>query len=206
MKVMDLEIDLTGENVADTLTKAIEKINKLQTNTEEMLDKMCSDLLDDGVKMAKEQLRSFGVKDGNLSNSIKHTEYSKETHSGVITAGEGLLAGVISGGKEGKVSKYPLMSYATFVEWGTGSKGRKAQKEKEKKLAVYSPSQELKGIRKKEEPVDDEKWVYFDEQKNHFYTTSGQPPKPFMHNTKLYLVIRAKNRIPGYIETYLFRK
>ena len=186
----------------DSIQQAISTIKDIQVRLRIVLDAFCQYLLKEGVEIARVQLHSYGVKDGPLSNSIKFV-YNRQEHVGFITAGEGLLAGGISGGAEGLHSKYPLMSYAVFVEYGTGKyasgEGGKAKKQEPK---TWKPTLNLQGTKKQEEAKPDKTWVYLNEKDNKFYTTSGQPPKPFMHTTYTELYYKAKMEAPKLIAEY----
>lgn len=186
----------------DSIQDAINTIKDIQLRVKLMLEALCKKLLEEGVNVAKVKLQDLGVSDGPLSNSIRFV-YNRQEHVGFITAGEGLLAGGISGGAEGEHSKYPLMSYAVFVEYGTGkyAEGKGGKKKQESK--TWSPTLNLSGFEKKEEKTEsDDTWIYLNEKDNKFYTTSGQPPKPFMHNTYLDLRYKAKMEAPKLIAEF----
>lgn len=178
-----------------SIEHAIKEVNALNDKLKTALDKVCERLLEEGVKIAKIRLLGYGVSQGPLYNSIKQIAFDVQKGVGYITAGEGLLAGGISGGASGETSKYPLMSYAIFVEYGTGTFRKKAE---EKKANPFGPKLNLP-VKKQEEPG----WVYFNEEKNKFYFTRGQPPKPFMLNTFLELQSIAKTQGPMLIAEYL---
>lgn len=178
-----------------SIEHAIKEVELLNTKLKTALDKLCERLLEEGVKIAKIRLLRYGVKQGPLYNSIKHIAFDVQKGVGYITAGEGLLAGGISGGAGGEKSSYPLMSYAIFVEYGTGTFRKKAE---EAKANPFGPKLKLP-TSKKEDPG----WVYFDEEKNKFYFTRGQPPKPFMLNTFIELQSIARNQGPALLAEYL---
>ena len=168
-----------------SIQKAIDEVNSMSGRLKEALDKVCEWLLAEGVKVAKIRLLRYGVPQGPLYNSIKQVAFDPQKGVGYITAGEGLLAGGISGGAEGKTSKWPLMSYAVFIEFGTGTYKKRAE---EKNANPFGPKLKLP-------PKAEEKgWVYFNEKDNKFYFTRGQPPKPFMTNTFVELMMTAREK------------
>jgi len=196
MMLRMLEMDLTPDSIAKTL----EQVKTLQKRTEEMLDAMSDDLLTTGVSEAKKNMTTMGIPDGPLYQSVQRTDFNKESHSGFITAGEGLVDG------------HGEQSYAVHVEWGTGKVAAEAQKRLEKSTAVWSPTLKLPA-KKKEEPeqtdsryTSKDTWVYCIGEKDRWYTTSGYAPRPFMHNTYTRLRELAKANAIHYVMKYLMGK
>ena len=174
-------IDETISLDENALEEVIQKVNQLSDDLSTLNAKIGEELLKQGVPIAKKQLSKYGIGEGPLSNSIRSTGFNGAKGNGYIIAGEGLRAGGISGGAEGKKSSYPLMSYAIFVEQGSG--GAKVKAEAQKASNPFAPKLKLSKNNATPSSSSDGKWVYFDEQNNEFVTTSGQPPKPFMHDT-----------------------
>ena len=196
MMLRMLEMDLTPDSVA----KVLEQVRTLQKNTERMLDDMSDELLTTGVSEAKKNMTTMKIPDGPLYQSVRRTDFDKDSHSGFITAGEGLTDG------------HGEQSYAVHVEWGTGKVAAEAQRKLAESTAVWQPKLKLP-VKKKEEPDEigskyssKDKWVYCIGEKDRWYTTSGYAPRPFMHNTFIRLRQMAKSNAMSYVMKYLMGK
>lgn len=188
-----LDLDMTLE--PSSIEHAIREVHALRTTIKDMLDKICEELLIEGVDIARKKLLLYNVKDGPLMQSIKMIAFDKQKGVGFITAGEGLESGIQG------------MSYAIFVEKGTGK-----AKIPKKHVDIWSPKLKLvNGKQKTEEPeqMSDGKdsWVYCVKDEDgtlHYYTTSGQPPKPFMTDTYNQLKWKAEVLGRKYVAEYIF--
>jgi len=190
INLMDLEINIDDPA---SISDAIMKVNLLRVSIKRMLDGMCEALLKEGVKIARIQLMRYGIGKGPLYNTIKEIAYDRATGIGYITAGEGLIAGNTTPG-------YPLMSYAIFVEEGFGS----AKTQKAKSTSTWQPTLKLPASKKQDaSPSANDGWVYLKEKDDHFYTSHGQPPKPFMYNTLMDLWAKAGQDASKYVIEYI---
>ena len=174
----DIEITLDPKSI----DRALKEVKTLDRNTKEMTNAMCNYLLDEGVKIAQNELKSYKMAGGPLYNSVRRMRFVKTKGEGYIRAGEGLKSGA------------PGTSYAMFVEYGFPKSGGE---NKGAPALVYRPKLNLPGGAKQPEPVapTKKKWRY--KHKNgHFYTSYGQPPKPFMRNTmnRLWQLAELKTR------------
>ena len=178
----------------ESIQNAIDEVRLLQTGIKDALDSLCEYLLERGQTIARVNLMHFGaMHTGGLYNSIKYGAFDRAKGVGVLTAGEGLYAGGISGGEAGLYASYPLMSYAVFVEFGYGVDGKNARHPLAKKQRYkYNVNKNTITVRDRSQPGQVYKqvpgWNYFNERDNRFYFTTGQPPKPFMYNTLLDLI------------------
>ena len=178
----------------ESIENAIAEVEHLKTDIKEALDAVCRYFLERGVTVARINLMHYGaMRTGALYRSIKHGAFDSNTGIGYITAGEGLIAGNTMG------DSYSLMSYAVFIEFGFGGNykiidedgsarsnteiGRRGLSHVLTKKVGYKTNINKQKISTNHGKSTRPGWVYFNERENHFYFSTGQPPKPFMYNT-----------------------
>ena len=196
----DIEITLDPESIGS----AILKISMIQAGLNRALRAMYDYLLDEGVKIARmEIVRLCSLDDrmsGDLWMSVKSSPefvFDETTGTGkaYITAGEGLKTG-----KDG-------MSYAVYVEFGTGAfseKRKKQEAESKQPTTSWGGALKLPGNKKtSESTLEPVKPMHFQGTDGKWYTTYGQPPKPFMRNTKYELWQRAQKKWAELLSQYL---
>lgn len=196
----EIEITLDPSSIGN----AILKISMIQAGLNRALRAMYDYLLDEGVTIARmEIVRLCSLDDrmsGDLWMSVKSSPefvFDETTGTGkaYITAGEGLKTG-----KDG-------MSYAVYVEFGTGAFSEKRKKqEAEAKQPATSWGSTLKLPESKkttESTLEAIKPMHFQGTDGKWYTTYGQRPKPFMRNTKFELWQRAQKKWSELLSQYL---
>ena len=174
----DIEIRLDDPK---SINDAITKVNLIKYGLNTAMKSLQEYLLDQGVIIARQRLVRMStedVTDGDLYSSIERSNfvYNESTGKGVafIMAGYNLKTG-----KNG-------MSYAVYVEFGTGiyKKSEETEAKKSSPTSIWGPKLNLPAKRDQQpETATGKKWVYFNEKDGNWYTTSGQPPKHFMADT-----------------------
>ena len=176
------------------------EVNFIRVRLKKMMDALCEYLLEEGVTIAKAQLVAmqsgkggYNVEGGPLYNSIQRGVFDKQKRVGYITAGEGLTT------KSG-------LSYAVYVEYGTGDKVKPASSQTNTSpgTSLFKPKLNLPV--KTAPAKSEQRWVYFNERDNKFYTTSGQAPKPFMRTTLNILTGNVFRESSRFIAEYLPRE
>lgn len=197
----NIEMTLDPESIQN----AIDQVKMLQTELKDALDGLCQYLLERGQNVARVNLLHFGaMHTGALYNSIRYGAFDKSKGVGILTAGEGLLAGGIA--TEG--SPYMPSSYAVYVEYGFGVEGKSSKHPLAKKQGYkYNVNKRTISARDHSQPgqvyKDIPGWNYFSDRDNHFYFSKGQPPKPFMYNTLLDLIDIAEREGGQIIAQYI---
>jgi len=171
-----------------SIENAINEVNHLQTDIKYALDAVCGYFLERGVAIARVNLMHYGaMRSGDLYKSIRHGAFDSNTGVGYITAGEGLEAGNGIG------------SYAVLIEFGFGGNykvidedgsarsnteiGRRGLSHVLTKQVGYKTNINKRKISANHGKSLQPGWIYFNRRENHFYFSTGQPPKPFMYNT-----------------------
>lgn len=189
----NIEISLDDPKSIDD---AIMRINMIAIGIKRAMRTLHKYILEQGVEIAKAQLVRLCTRDaegGPLYSSIKTEEfvYDESTGKGVgyITAGEGLKTG-----SDG-------MTYAVYVEYGTGLYSEQAQKAKQESSKATSWGATLKLPQKqdaaqdKSEPSAAKPMHFYSEEDNRWYTIWGQSPKKFMTNTMYELWSKAQKEM-----------
>lgn len=185
-----------------SIDDAVMKILLLKRGLMKAMSELYKFMLDEGVEIARHEIVRLCNRDmmsGNLWMSVKSSPelvYDEATGigRGYITAGEGLKTG-----KDG-------MSYAVYVEFGTGvsSKERKKQEAESKFTTSWGSPLKLPGNKKaSESTLDPVKPMHFQGADGQWYTTYGQPPKPFMTNTMFQLWQKAQKKWAELISQYV---
>lgn len=194
----DIQISLDDPR---SISEAITKINLLRSGLNRALRALHEYMLEEGVTIARSEIVRLCDRDkmsGDLWMSVKSTpsftfDETTGKGKGYIMAGEGLKRG-----KDG-------MSYAVYVEFGTGVLSEQAKaKRATSNNSLWKANLKLPG--KKETPATPETsktWTYYNEKDGHYYTTSGQPPKHFMANTMYELWSKAQKKWTELIEQYV---
>lgn len=189
-----------------SISDAITRINLIQAGLKRAIKAMHEYLLEEGVTIARYEivrLCNTDMMSGDLWMSVKSSpqfEFDETTGKGkaYITAGEGLKKG-----KDG-------MSYAVYVEFGTGVYSEeRAKKEAEAKRSTTAWGGTLKlpnAKKPQEETLGSVKPMHFQGKDGKWYTTDGQRPKPFMRNTMYELWQRAKKKWAELLNQYLPRE
>ena len=198
------EINITLDPAS--ISKAILKISMIQAGLNRAVKAMYDYLLTEGVTIARMEIVRLCNADrmsGDLWMSVKSSpefvfDESTGTGKAYITAGEGLKTG-----SDG-------MSYAVYVEFGTGAYSEERQKqEASSKRSVTSWGAALKLPGKTKQPetkLESVKPWRFQGKDGKWYTTVGQRPKPFMRNTKYELWQRAQKKWTELLNQYLPRE
>jgi hypothetical protein len=198
----DISMTLDPESVEN----ALREVNSLQWQLRDAMDFLVDYLLNRGVMIAKVLLTSYvKTQSGALRRSIHVEKADGQVGSGYIVAG---TPGDI--GYDGGDGAYGDISYAVFVEFGFGtgnyyfSNGKRMKNAFAKKNpgAVASSSgrtskhpsgkyqyrpAKMYGMRTTSGGREFRGWVYKDRKTGKFYTSEGQPPKPFMWDTLMKL-------------------
>ena len=182
------EIDILLDKPS-TIISAASKVSNIERGVKKATKALQDYMLDEGVEIAKSELVRLieSSEGGSLHGSIKKKEFvydeSKGVSTGYITAGEGLKQG-----KDG-------MTYAVYVEYGTGSK-KKSSEKKSSQTGLWSPKLNLPAkANAQETPQTAAKPMhFFDEDEGKWYTTYGQSPKPFMANAMYKLMSEANKK------------
>lgn len=157
-----------------SIQAAINKINFLQACVKRASRKVGNYLLDEGVKNAKSELERLGVWDPGGPLGQSIERTAFSEGSGQITAG-----------------KY----YAKYVEYGTGKHSMGTKK--------MARGENVSGINfGKGKRSSAGGWHYQDDE-GQWYTTQGQPPKPFMQNTLNTLRWKTRTEVPRIAEEEL---
>lgn len=188
----------------ESIKEAIFKIRMINAGLNRAAKAMYNYLLDEGVKVTRMEIVRLCNADkmsGDLWLSVKSSpEFMFDESTGIgkayITAGEGLKSG-----KDG-------MSYAVYVEYGTGvhAESRKKQETAQGATSLWGPK--LKLPAKKPAPetkAESVKPMHFQDKDGKWYTTYGQPPKPFMRNAKYKLMSNAQKKWSELLNQYLPR-
>ena len=189
----------------ESIQTAIDEVNMLQTTVKDALDGLCEYLLERGQTVARINLMHFGaMRTGALYNSIKYGAFDRSKGVGVLTAGEGLYDGATASSSDA----YSLGGYAVYVEFGFGVDGKASKHPLAKKQKYrYNINKNTISARDWSQPgqvyKDVPGWNYFNEKDNHFYFSTGQPPKPFMYNTLLDLIDIAEREGGSIIAQYI---
>ena len=180
---------------------AILKIIQLKRGLMKAMNELYKFMLDEGVRIARYEivrLCDANKMSGDLWMSVKSTPelvFDEKTGRGrgYITAGEGLKTG-----KDG-------MSYAVYVEFGTGVHSEQAkQKQAAQNTGLWKANLKLPVKQSKPSSPEAEKyWKYYNEKDGHYYMTSGQPPKHFMANTMYELWSKAQKKWTELINQYV---
>lgn len=221
------EINMTLDPAS--IRKAIRDVEGITLDLKYALDALCKQMLEDGVQIARMQLRgylssSFGkAAKGNLFRSIRY-----EMADG--SSGEGYLLAGYPGDHMSDDPRYANISYAVFFEFGFGtsnhyrSDGSRINSTKALKIlkaqwlvarsegrisdhpsgnGQYRKAKEFRMYENKE-GGQFRGWVYKDRWTGKFYTVKGgQPPKPFMYKTMLDLAERAEREGGRIIAEYM---
>lgn len=188
-----------------SIQRAIDEIHELQVGLKDALDGLCEYLLEHGQTVARINLMRFGaMRTGALYNSIRYGAFDRSKGVGVLTAGEGLLAGGIA--LNG--SPYSLGSYAVYVEYGFGVEGKSSKHPNAKQQRYkYNINKNTIQVRDRSQPgevyTNVPGWTYFNERENKFFFSRGQPAKPFMYNTLLDLIDIAEREGGRIIAQYI---
>lgn len=156
-----LKIGKTKVDVLDveSILDAKNKIKALNGSMESILDTICSVASDEAVKIAKshvDDMTNEEYRTGNLMDSIRSEKVSSSDKSVTYTV-------------------FTDVDYAQYVEFGTGLRGASsphAMTVKNNKLSKYNQAGK-------------KSWKYYKiiNGEKRWYTTSGQPAKPFIYNT-----------------------
>ena len=193
-------IDISIEDPG-SIDIAVMKILQLKRGLTKAMNELNKFMLDEGVKIARYEIVRLCDADrmsGDLWMSVKSSPeltFDEETgrFKGYITAGEGLKTG-----KDG-------MSYAVYVEFGTGIFSEKSKaKQSAKNTGVWKANLKLPVKQEqKSEPESTKYWKYYNDKDGKYYTTAGQPPKHFMANTMYELWSKAQKKWTELINQYV---
>ena len=181
---------------------AMLKVLQLKRGLTKAMNELNEFMLDEGVKIARYEIVRLSDADrmsGDLWMSVKSSTalaFDEETGRwrGYISAGDGLKTG-----KDG-------MSYAVYVEFGTGVHSEESAKKKEavKSNTSWGSALKLPGNKNNQTAPESAKaWTYYNEKDGNYYTTSGQPPKHFMANTMYELWSKAQKKWTQLINQYV---
>ena len=164
-----------------SINQAIREVKKFQRDLNNAMVALCETLLDQGVKVAQmkiTQMNPPAVYTGDLYNSVTRGAFNKQTGVGFITVGEGLQSG------------YGGMSYAVFVEFGTGPVGSRNRHPLAGEVGyAYNVN--------KEEHIGmygDDLWCYRNPNDGKLHWTRGMRARPFMYETMMELALEAGRR------------
>jgi len=195
----------------ESIDAAIHEVNMLQWQIRDAMDSLVDYLLNKGVMIAKIKVTGYvKTQTGALRRSI-HVEKADGTvgHGYIVAGTPGDL------GYDGGDGAYGNISYAVFVEYGFGTgnyyfkNGKRMTNlyaKKHKELVARSsgrtarhPSGTYKyrpakmyGMMSKSDGTEFRGWVYKNRRDGKFYTSQGQPPKPFMWDTLQELAAEAE--------------
>jgi len=149
-----------------SIDRAIRELQECKKQLQTALSDLAKQLTEQGVQIAKMQIASMDAVDtGALEHSV-HGAYNAQDHVGYISAGEGL-------------------TYAFYVEYGTGPVGEENQHPEPEKVGWEYNVGETIGINPRHPEWGEGWWYPGDDGKAHW--TSGQPARPFMYNTLVWL-------------------
>lgn len=193
------EIEITLDEAS--LSKAVLQFNLIQRGLNKALKAMYQFLLDEGVTIARFEIVRLCDKNwmtGDLWMSVGSSSeftFDEKTGNGkaYITAGDGLKKG-----SDG-------MSYAVYVEYGTGiySEERKKQEAKMSSRSFFGGALKLPGANQNNQTMESVKPMHFRGSDGKWYTIYGQTPKPFMRNTMYDLWVKAKGKWAELLNKYL---
>ena len=196
----DIEIDLTDPgSVNDALMKVIMIKNGLNNAAKAIQEY----LLKEGVRVTKSKIVSlcnpdWNPADGDLYASVKSEAFvfdeTTGKGTGYITAGDGLKTG-----KDG-------MSYAVYVEFGTGVSAENKKEEKKTNAHTTAWGTTLKLPPKKTETEKAEvsaKPQHFQDKEGNWHTIFGQPPKHFMRDAMYQVWQNAQEKWTELLKQYL---
>lgn len=165
------EIDIEISLDDGSIQSAINKINLLQACLKRASRKVGNYLLDEGEKTAKDELARLGVWDPGGPLARSIKRTEFSEGTGQITVGK---------------------PYAKYVEYGTGKysmgAGKKARHEDVSGIDFGKGKRASTGS-----------W-HFQDDEGQWYTTQGQPPKPFMQNTLNNLKWKVRTKVPEMVE------
>lgn len=180
---------------------AVLKVLQLKRGLTKAMNELYKFMLEEGVNIARYEivrLCDANMMSGELWMSVKSTAemvFDEETGigRGYITAGDGLKTG-----KDGT-------SYAVYVEFGTGVHSEQAKaKQEAPKTGIWQANLKLPAKRiEQSAPESTRYWKYYNEKDDHYYMTSGQPPKHFMANTMYELWSKAQKKWTELINQYV---
>lgn len=196
----------------ESIQRAVDEVVDFKSDFKHAMNLLCGYLLRNGVRIARQKLEGYGISDGSaLSATIRFEVETGETFEGHVVAG-------YPGDHLSEDGKYSNVSYAVFVEYGfgtgnyyrrdgsrinsgkalrhlmkTGGIARASGRTKNHPsgLGRYRAASEFKMMSNKNRG-EFRGWVYKDRVTGKFYTSEGQPPKPFMYNTYLELMAKAE--------------
>ena len=203
--------DITMTLEPESIEAALLEVRRIQWQLRDAMDSLVDYLLNKGVIIAKIQLTTMvKTQTGALRKSIHVEKADGQVGSGYIVAG---TPGDL--GYDGSDGSYGDISYAVFVEFGFGTgnyyfkNGRRmsnAFATKNKHLIASKsgrtsrhPNKNYKykkernyGMMTRKDGSEFRGWVYKNRRDGKFYTSQGQPPKPFMWNTLMELTAEAE--------------
>lgn len=149
-----------------SIKQALKEIEECKKQLVAALSDLAKQLTEQGAQIAKMQIASMEAVDtGELEHSVRG-QYNAKEHIGYIRAGEGL-------------------TYAFYVEYGTGPVGESNQHPEPEKVGWEYNVGETIGINEKHPEWGEGWWYPGDDGRAHW--TAGQPARPFMYNTFIWL-------------------
>ena len=195
-----------------SIRNAINEITDFKSDFKHAMELLGRNLLRSGVRIARQKLEGYGISDGSaLSATIRFEIEGGDSFVGHVVAG-------YPGDHLADDGKYSNVSYAVFVEFGFGTGNyyrrdnsrintAKALRHLAKTGGIarasgrtknhpsgngnYRSASEFKMMRNSVRG-EFRGWIYKDRVTGKFYTSEGQPPKPFMYNTYLALMDKAE--------------